>query len=183
LFLAPGFEEIEALSPVDYLRRAGIEVCAAALGGDLLVTGSHGISVRADRALETGGRLDPGDWDAVLLPGGIPGANNLAASAELGAFLKAMSASGKIVSAICASPALVLAPLGILSGRRYTCYPGMEEQVPSGAKAQWRGDPVVIDGNIVTSRAAGTAGLWAEALIRLLAGEEAARKLAASVLL
>jgi 4-methyl-5(b-hydroxyethyl)-thiazole monophosphate biosynthesis len=186
LLLAPGFEEIEALTPADYLRRAGIEVCTAAVGAGSLVTGSHGIPVTADGELAdlaARGRAVPEAWDAALLPGGMPGASNLAASAETGAFLKAMAAGGKIVSAICASPALVLAPLGLLAGRRYTCYPGMEERVPASAGARWCEEPVVVDGNIITSRAAGTAALWALALIGRLAGEDAARKLAASVLL
>ncbi|GHV24433.1 DJ-1 family protein [Spirochaetia bacterium] len=187
LFLAEGFEEIEALTPVDYLRRAGIEVCTAAIGA-ASVTGSHGIPVIADAELaelKAGGKLVPGAWDAVLLPGGLPGASNLAASVELGAFLKAMAGEGKIVSAICASPAVVLAPLGLLAGRRFTCYPGMEEKVKGSASinAEWLEEKVVIDGNIVTSRAAGTAGLWAMTLIGILAGEETAKKLTTSVLL
>jgi 4-methyl-5(b-hydroxyethyl)-thiazole monophosphate biosynthesis len=96
-----------------------------------------------------------------------------------------MAASGKLVAAICASPAVVLAPLGLLAGRRYTCYPGMEDRVSGGPSvdARWCEDPVVVDGHIVTSRAAGTAGLWAQTLTGLLVGEEAARKLARSVLL
>ncbi|GHV69713.1 DJ-1 family protein [Spirochaetia bacterium] len=196
LFLAEGFEEIEALTPVDYLRRAGIEVCTAAIGAasgrGKTVTGSHGIPVIADAELaelKAGGKLVPGGWDAVLLPGGLPGASNLAASVELGAFLKAMAGEGKIVSAICASPAVVLAPLGLLAGRRFTCYPGMEEKVDTSVKgtsakgAQWLEEKVVIDGNIITSRAAGTAGLWAMTLIGILAGEDVAQKLTASVLL
>jgi 4-methyl-5(b-hydroxyethyl)-thiazole monophosphate biosynthesis len=184
LLLADGFEEVEALTPVDYLRRAGVEVCAAALGKGRLVTGSHGIPVSADAELgelAAAGKLEPGGWDAVLLPGGMPGASNLAASAETGAFLKAMAAGGKIVAAICASPALVLAPLGLLEGRRFTCYPGMEKEVKGTAR--WVEDKVAIDGNIITSRAAGTAGLWALALISALAGEAASGKIAASVLL
>ncbi|MDR2101637.1 MAG: DJ-1/PfpI family protein [Treponema sp.] len=183
LLLADGFEEVEAITPVDYLRRAGIEVCTAATGSGREVKGSHGIPVTADLILGDMLRQDKApaaSWDAVLLPGGIPGATNLAASAETGSFLKAMAAAEKWVCAICASPAVVLSPLGLLKGRRFTCVPGMETQV-SGA--HWREEPVVVDGNIITSRAAGTAAAWAVAIIGKLAGEAAAQKIASSVLL
>jgi 4-methyl-5(b-hydroxyethyl)-thiazole monophosphate biosynthesis len=110
----------------------------------------------------------------------MPGADNLAASAETGAFLKDMAAAGKWVCAICASPAVVLFPLGLLKGRDFTCFPGMETRV-SGAT--WKEEAVVADGNIITSRAAGTAAAWALRIIGELAGEQAARKIASSVLL
>jgi 4-methyl-5(b-hydroxyethyl)-thiazole monophosphate biosynthesis len=183
VFLAEGFEEVEAVTPIDYLRRAGVEVTIAAAGGGQIVTGSHGIPVRADTTLgdlvRQGGAV-PASWDAVVLPGGMPGADNLAASAALGSFVKEMAAAGKWVCAICASPAVVLAPLGLLEGRKFTCYPGMEKRV-SGAR--WSGDPVVTDGAIITSRGAGTAGDFAAAIIGRLVSEEAAEKLAQSVLL
>lgn len=183
LLLADGFEEVEALTPVDYLRRAGIEVCTAALGSGATVTGSHGIPVTADAKLGDlirQGKASASSWDAVLLPGGIPGADNLAASAETGAFLKDMAAAGKWVCAICAAPAVVLFPLGLLGGRHFTCFPGMEARV-SGA--HWQEEAVVIDGNVITSRAAGTAAAWALRIIGKLAGEPSAQKIAASVLL
>jgi 4-methyl-5(b-hydroxyethyl)-thiazole monophosphate biosynthesis len=183
VFLAEGFEEVEAVTPVDYLRRAGVEVAVAAAGRDEIVTGSHGIPVKADVTLGElagQGRAVPAAWDAVILPGGLPGADNLAASAEIGSFIREMAAAGKWVCAICASPALVLAPLGVLEGRKFTCYPGMEKTV-SGAR--WSGDRVVIDGNIITSRGAGTAGNFAAAIIGRLVSEEAAEKITQSVLL
>jgi 4-methyl-5(b-hydroxyethyl)-thiazole monophosphate biosynthesis len=184
LFLAEGFEEVEAITPVDYLRRAGIEVITAALEAKAgkTVTGAHSISVFADTSLPELGsaRLKADAWDAVLLPGGMPGASNLAASKELGVFLTEMAAAGKLVSAICASPAVVLFPLGLLKGRHFTCFPGMEKQV-SGAS--WSSDPVVCDGNIITSRAAGTAGLWAASLIEKLIGRQEAGELKERVLL
>jgi 4-methyl-5(b-hydroxyethyl)-thiazole monophosphate biosynthesis len=189
VLLAPGFEEVEAVTPIDYLRRAGIEVkvaaVAAGIGESRDLTGSHGIALRADTTLanlaaEAGGvpalcRA----LDAVVLPGGMPGASNLAASGDTAALLKAMAQEGKTVAAICASPALVLAPLGLLKGRRFTCFPGMEQ----GLEGLWSGDPVVVDGSLITSRGAGTAGLFAVAVITGLLGEEAGRKLAQSVLL
>jgi 4-methyl-5(b-hydroxyethyl)-thiazole monophosphate biosynthesis len=183
VFLAEGFEEVEAVTPVDYLRRAGVEAVMVSAGRGEVVTGSHGIPVKAGAALGDlvkQGRLAPAFWDAVVLPGGLPGADNLAASAEIGAFIKEMAAAGKWVCAICASPAVVLAPLGVLEGKKFTCYPGMEKAV-SGAR--WSGDRVVIDGNIITSRGAGTAGDFAAAVIGKLVSEDAAVKLAQSVLL
>ncbi|MDR2079210.1 MAG: DJ-1/PfpI family protein [Treponema sp.] len=183
LFLADGFEEVEALTPIDYLRRAGIEVTTVSVSANPAVKGAHGLPVMADSTLTelAGlGRLGAKSWDGVLLPGGMPGASNIAASEGASALLREMDAAGKLVCAICASPAGVLAPLGLLSGRRFTCFPGMEEKV-SGAR--WSEDRVVVDGNIVTSRAAGTAGAWAAAIIGKLTGENEAKKLAQSVLL
>jgi 4-methyl-5(b-hydroxyethyl)-thiazole monophosphate biosynthesis len=183
VFLAEGFEEVETITPLDYLRRAGIEVSTAAIGTDQTVKGSHGIPVIADTTLSTltkQGKIDPSAWDGVILPGGMPGATNLAASKEVGDFLKAISLAGKWVCAICASPAVVLFPLGILKDRRFTCYPGMEKQV-SGAV--WSEDKVVIDGNVITSRGAGTAAAWSIAIIEKLTDEAAAQKIASAVLL
>jgi 4-methyl-5(b-hydroxyethyl)-thiazole monophosphate biosynthesis len=183
VFLAEGFEEVEAVTPIDYLRRAGVEVTIASAEGGEIVTGSHGIPVKADTTLGDlvkQGRAVPASWDAVVLPGGLPGADNLAASAAVGAFVREMAAEGKWVCAICASPAVVLAPLGLLAGKKFTCYPGMEKTV-SGAS--WSGGRVVIDGAVITSRGAGTAGNFAAAIIGKLVSEEAAEKIAQSVLL
>ncbi|MFP3089477.1 DJ-1/PfpI family protein [Treponema sp. TIM-1] len=181
VFLANGFEEVEAITPIDYLRRAGIEVCTAAIGPDRTVTGSHGIPVLADTTfpeLTKQGKTTA--WDGILLPGGQPGASNLAASRELGSLLQEFAAAGKWVCAICASPAVILAPLGLLKGRRFTCFPGMETGLSDG---QWSEDPVVIHDNIITSRAAGTAGLWAAAIIGKLLSDGEAKKIASAVLL
>jgi len=190
VLLAEGFEEVEALTPVDYLRRAGIEVTVAAAGTmcrgeNLLVEGSHGIKAAADTTLEgmaAENKLGSADWDAVVVPGGLPGADNLAASAETGAFLKDMAGAGKLVCAICASPARVLAPLGLLAGKKFTCYPGEEEKV-SADSAEWKQDRVVVDGNIITSRGAGTAGEFACAIVAELVSEAEAKKLAERLLL
>jgi 4-methyl-5(b-hydroxyethyl)-thiazole monophosphate biosynthesis len=190
VLLAPGFEEVEAVSPLDYLRRSGIEVTAAALeapGGEgREVAGSHGIGLRADRGLaelaaEAGGISGLcRTLDAVVLPGGMPGASNLAASGDTAGLLGAMAREGRIIAAICASPAVVLAPLGLLKGRRFTCYPGMEEGLEGGF---WSEDPVVVDGNLITSRGAGTAGAFAVAIIGALLGPDAGARVARSVLL
>ena len=193
VLLAEGFEEVEAVTPIDYLRRAGIEVTMAAVGantrgGNPVVAGSHGIQVAADITLENlsrEGKLDPSGWDGVLVPGGLPGADNLAASRETGVFLKAMTAAGKWVCAICAAPARVLFPLGILAGKKFTCFPGEEGKVfASGAAgADWKEDRVVVDGALITSRGAGTAGEFACAIIAKLVSETEAKKLAERVLL
>jgi 4-methyl-5(b-hydroxyethyl)-thiazole monophosphate biosynthesis len=193
VLLAPGFEEVEAVTPLDYLRRAGVEVTSAAItdtadtaaGGGREVRGSHGISLRPDSDLGTLAAKAGGlpalcrTLDAVLLPGGLPGASNLAASGDTAALLRAMTGEGKTVAAICASPALVLAPLGLLKGKRFTCYPGMEE----GLEGIWSPEAVVIDGSLITSRGAGTAGLFAIAIIGRLLGEAAGKKVAQAVLL
>ena len=182
ILLAEGFEEVEAITPVDYLRRAGIEVQIAALGGNLAVTGSHGIQVNADISFSGDGF--PLDWDGVIVPGGGPGSDRLAASKEAGLFLKEMAGKGKWICAICAAPARVLAPLGLLAGKKFTCYPGEEGKV-SGA--EWKEDRVVVDGNLITSRGPGTAGEFACAIIDRLNGAGGAdsegSKIAAKALL
>jgi 4-methyl-5(b-hydroxyethyl)-thiazole monophosphate biosynthesis len=190
VFLAEGFEEVEAITPIDYLRRAGIEVTVAAVGESPAVKGSHGISLRADATLNellAGDQLKASFWDGAVCPGGLPGADNLAASKETASFLKEMNGAGKWVCAICAAPARILAPLGILAGKKFTCYPGEEAAIPAsgsaGPGAIWKQDRVVIDANIITSRGAGTAGEFACAIIGKLCGEEEAEKLADRVLL
>ena len=195
VLLAQGFEEIEALTPVDYLRRAGIEVCAASVNDTSVgktVTGSHEIPVIADAVLEelaAENKLLPLMWDAVVIPGGLPGSSNLAASVRTGKFITEMAANGKWVCAICAAPALVLAPLKLLNGRCFTCYPGYEEKVISASDTAVRKEgKVVIDrnndsGGIITSQGAGTAGEFSVAIIEVLLGETAAKQIADKVLL
>ena len=182
VLLAEGFEEVEAITPIDYLRRAGIEVTTAAVGAKMTVTGAHRIPVTADTSLDSlvkEGKLAAFEWDGVVVPGGLPGAENLAASKETGAFLREMAGAGKLVAAICASPAMVLFPLGLLEGKKFTCSPGREVNV---TEAEWKQDRVVVDGNIITSRGAGTAGDFACAVISKLAGEGEAKKVAEKVL-
>jgi len=187
VLLAEGFEEVEAITPVDYLCRAGIAVTVAAIGGgtadgSLNVKGARaGLTVIADTTLQDLGQFPLIDqFDAIIIPGGMPGAANIAASAESGALITKMAAAGKLICAICAAPAIVLAPLGLLSGKKFTCFPGMEEKVQDGI---WTDARVAIDGNIITSRAAGTAGAFAIAIIGYLLGETAGEKVAQSVLL
>jgi 4-methyl-5(b-hydroxyethyl)-thiazole monophosphate biosynthesis len=172
--LAEGFEEIEAITTVDILRRAAVDVDVVGLDA-LEVTGSHGVPCKADRLL-----ADTEDADAVVLPGGLPGADNLAASHKLAGVLTAQAASGRLVAAICASPGCVLAPLGLLDGRQATCYPGFQDRFPDSAT--YVVEDVVKDGNILTSRGPGTAFPFGLALARELAGERIADELARGML-
>jgi len=180
VLLAEGFEEVEAVTPIDYLRRAGVEVTTAAISFILNVKGARGIKIDADTTLA--GLVEDEDisWDAVIIPGGSNGAANLAASKQTGDLLKDMAAAGKLVCAICASPAVVLSPLGLLAGKEFTCYPGLEEKVKDG---KWSDERVVVDGNIITSRGAGTSGEFAIAIIEKLLDKETAKKIADAVLL
>lgn len=165
VILAEGFEEIEALTTVDILRRVNVEVTVAGLSGDV-VKGSRGVVVKADRVL-----LDSdSDHDIVILPGGMPGAENLAKSSKVRKLILDMHARGKLVAAICASPALVLSPFGVLDAKKATCFPGMEPNFTARVKAVK--DAVVQDGNIITSRGPATAFAFALKIAENLVGKE-----------
>ncbi|MBF0777431.1 DJ-1 family glyoxalase III [Streptococcus cuniculi] len=164
VILANGFEEIEALTPVDVLRRASMECDMVGLTS-LEVEGSHGIKVQADKVFDG----DLSAYDMVVLPGGMPGSVNLRDHTSLIAALQAVEEQDKYVAAICAAP-IVLEKAGLLAERRYTCYPGQEAAIPSG---QHTVETVVVDGNIVTSRGAGTALDFAYRLVDLLGGDGA----------
>jgi 4-methyl-5(b-hydroxyethyl)-thiazole monophosphate biosynthesis len=176
VFLAEGFEEVEAVTPVDFLRRAGIEVTTVAVGKDKVVTGARGIPIVADTVA---GDLVGLPYDAVVLPGGMPGSKNLAASEAVDAVVKEAAAQGKLIAAICAAPVTVLAHKGLLAGKKFTCFSGMEKEV-SGAV--WREEDVVADGSLITSRGAGTAALFALAIIEYLLDKETADKIGKSTL-
>ena len=166
VFLAPGSEECEALLVVDILRRAGVEVTVAAVGGDKTVLTSHKVSINTD-ALAA--EIDPADYDACVLPGGIPGVNNLAADPDVRRVCDACNAAGKRVAAICAAPT-VLGGFGLLEGRKATVYPGMDDGLTGAVHT---GDEVTVDGNITTGRALGAAIPFALKLAEQLAGKEA----------
>lgn len=170
VLLAAGFEEIEAVTVVDLLRRAGIEVRTAALG-PRDVAGSHGITLTADLALDS---VDPDGFEMIVLPGGLPGADHLKADARVITMLRRFAAAGRYTAAICAAPG-VLAHAGLLEGRAATSYPGIlrADSAPGLRLSQ---DPVVIDGHVVTSRGPGTAMEFGLALIGLLEGSQAARR-------
>ena len=177
VYLAEGFEEVEAITPVDMLRRAGAQVVTAAVGKKLEVTGAHGITVTADALADC---IDIQDADMIVLPGGCPGYENLAASESVAKAVEYMVSNEKYVAAICGAPAAILGPRGYLKNKRATCYPGMEEEL--GCKRLWNGS-VCVDGNIITSRSAGTAMSFAIVLVRELLGDTAASKLQKAIVL
>ncbi len=170
VILADGFEEIEAVTPIDVLRRAGLEVTLAGVSGKT-ITGAHGIKFQTDVTLDEYKGLP----DAVILPGGLPGAKNLGESKKVGELVRQMNSQKKLIGAICAAPALVLAPAGILNGRKATCYPGFEKNFPP--PVSFSGERVVVDEHIITSRGPGSALEFALELVEQLAGKEKAQTL------
>jgi 4-methyl-5(b-hydroxyethyl)-thiazole monophosphate biosynthesis len=176
VILAEGFEEIEAVTAVDILRRAGINVTVAGVS-DIKVTGARGLAMIADKKLEATDM----DFDACVLPGGMPGAANLASSEKVRTIITKMNREGKIVAAICASPAVVLAPLGILKNKSATCYPGMQENI--GKETNYKKNNVVVDGNIITSRGPATALEFSLTIAEKLSGKEISDRVKIAVLL
>ncbi len=169
-FVASGFEEVECLTVVDILRRAGIQVLLTSVSSDLQVTGSHGITVVTDQ------RIDEADFDScdvLFLPGGVPGTPNLAASDLLCRQLCRFSAQGKRIAAICAAPS-VPGDLGLLEGYHVTCYPGWESHLRG---AVYENTGVITDRNITTGRGMGFAVDMGLELVRILKGEDTAFKL------
>ena len=175
IFLADGFEEIEGLTVVDILRRGGVDIEMVSVGNSLYVTGSHQITVKADR-LFADGPLD--DALMYVLPGGMPGTTHLQEHAALGDLLKEAKAAGKKIAAICAAPR-VLGGLGLLDGEAAVCYPGNEELL-TGASVLY--DEVAVSGQVTTSRGMGTAIPFALSLLGQLKGEEAAEKIEKGIL-
>ncbi len=176
ILLVEGFEETEAVIPVDMLRRAGIEVALTAIGNNLQVKGSHGIALQADILLKNTKDV----FDALILPGGMPGAKNLASQESVIKLIRKYFEQRKFVCAICASPAYALLESGILSGKKATCYPG--DEVRFGEDTRYLKEDVVIDGNIITSAGPGTAFYFALAIIEKLAGKESANSVKAKAL-
>lgn len=174
LFLANGFEEVEGLTVVDLLRRAGIECVTVSVTGESTVTSSHNIALSADRLFEDGTLLDA---DMLVLPGGMPGTLNLLAHEGLKKLLASYAADGKYIAAICAAPS-VLGAHGLLAGKKATCYPGFEEKLTGAVCSTSK---VVRDGNIITSRGLGTAIDFALTLTSLLTDQATADQIAASI--
>lgn len=176
VLLAEGFEEIEALTPVDYLRRADVEVDMASLTEDLSVTGSHGIMVSADTTLDA---VDPAVYDGVYLPGGMPGSLHLRDDARVLKIVRDFSGSGKAVAAICAAP-IVLEKAGIIANKRVTGYPGTVDKLEN--VGTYDADAIVVqDENIFTGRGAAAAAYLAFALITVLCGEETTERVKVGV--
>ena len=174
VLLADGFEEIEALTPPDLLRRAGFDVRTVGIGGKIVV-GAHKIPVICDM---TADEVDPSRVSMVILPGGMPGAENLDASPFVGRLLDSVLSRGGRAAAICAAP-LVLGRRGYLRGKRAGCYPGFEGELTGAVPCDL---PVVTDGNITTAKGMGVALAFAEELVALLAGKEKARELSRAVM-
>ncbi|MCI5649733.1 MAG: DJ-1 family glyoxalase III [Fusicatenibacter sp.] len=170
IFLADGCEEIEALTPVDLLRRAGEEVCTVSVMGRKEIIGSHRITILADCTIE---ESEFDDGDLLVLPGGMPGTLNLGGCESLAALIRSYDDKGKRIAAICAAPS-ILGVMGILKDKKAVCFPGFEEKL-AGAKIQEQ--PTVTDGNVTTGRGMGAAIDFSLELIRVLKGEEAAKKM------
>lgn len=170
VFLADGFEEIEGLTVVDILRRAGVDTEMVSVTEERMVTGSHKIPIRADVCFKD---ADFSETELLVLPGGMPGTLNLGACKELTKLLLKFHESGKKVAAICAAPS-VLGDLGILKGKKAACYPGFESRL-TGAEVVF--DRVAQDGNVTTSRGMGTAIPFALSLVAQLVSEEKALEL------
>ncbi len=149
LFFATGFEEVEALTVVDILRRGGVDCKTVSVTGDYDVTSSHAVTVRADLLFE---EQSLEDGDMLILPGGIPGTPNLKAHAGLDKLIRQYYEAGKYLAAVCAAPT-VYGEKGLLQGRKATCFPGMESGLVG---AEHREDKVVCDGQFITSRGMGT---------------------------
>ncbi len=172
ILLADGFEEVEAMTPVDLLRRAGAEVTMVSVTGGKVVTGARRIPVVTDLLIG-----QQGEGDMLILPGGMPGTTHLKEHAGVRNLVQDFYDQGKYIAAICAAPT-VFGDMGLLRGRHATCYPGLEGGL-IGAKVST--DSVVVDGNIITSRGVGTALDFACKLIELLFGKEKADEIAKSV--
>jgi protein deglycase len=164
--LAEGFEEIEALTPIDVLRRAGLEVTVAGVGGTL-ITGAHRVPVKCDVEVSS---IESNKFDCIVLPGGMPGAVNLSDSNSVSKLITSIYDAKGLVCAICASPAVVLAPLGILEDKVAVCYPGMEGCAPNVTFVG--GTPVLQCQNVITSAGPGTAGKFAFKIVEALVGKE-----------
>lgn len=190
--LADGFEEIETVVPYDLLVRAGFTVKTISFAKDSLVRGSRGLEIKADKhklELDLDKAIQEGRLPhAVLLPGGLKGTENLSKESEVGKLLLAMHENNRLIAAICAAPVVVLSPLGILQKARYTCYPGMEKEIPQYAGSDFQkltentvyeaNERVVQDKNLITSNGPGSASHFAFAIIEHFAGTELSKSIA-----
>jgi len=170
--LVNGFEEIEAFTIVDVLRRAGIEVEMVGIPGTT-ITGAHGIRVQVDKRIS---EVKEEEYDGIILPGGSPGYQNLMKSSRILDIVRKLNAQGKLIGAICGAP-LVLAKAGVLETKRATVYPGLEKQLPYP-----RDERVVIDGNVITSQGPATAMEFALKIVEKLLGKSKASEVAEALL-
>ncbi len=176
IILAHQFEEVEAVTPIDFLRRAGIDVTIAGLE-DQTIKSARGISMLSDVKLQD---IENQYFDAVILPGG-KGAWTIAESDRARTFILNHYRNNKLIAAICAAPAIILGKsLGILDNKAFTCYPGLEHEAGSG---RYCNTPVVQDSNCITAQGPGSAAQFALAIIKALAGNEKAQEIARATLL
>ena len=169
-FIANGSEEVEAMIPVDVLRRAGVDIKIISATGELEVTTSHGVRIIADGLVED---TDTSDADLLMIPGGIPGAPTLCEHPLVREKIKAQYDAGKLVSAICAGP-MIFGSLGIANGKRCTCYPGFEENLTG---AEYTAELVTVDGNVITGEGPAATFPYAYKLCEMLCGAETAKAL------
>lgn len=177
IILAQGFEEMEAIISIDILRRAGVEVVIACIGDDFLVEGSRKIMVQAQVKLEAIDYVP----DALVLPGGMPGARNLEQSDVVIDLIRKVVKQDKVLAAICASPAHALVKAGVLKGKMATCYPG--DEVLFSSDIIYKKQDVVVEGNIITASGPGTAFDFALAIVKKLCGQEMAEKIKKAALI
>jgi 4-methyl-5(b-hydroxyethyl)-thiazole monophosphate biosynthesis len=171
--LFPGFEEVEAVAPVDLLRRAGVEVVVASLNGETLVTGRCNLTVQTDATLD---EVANQDFDLLLIPGG-PGIKDVRSDGRVAKLAQTTAQAGKPVAAICAAPT-VLKDAGLLAGKRFTSHAGVLPELPESLVQE----RVVEDGGIITSRGAATAVDFGLALVNRLCGETAAAEVAKGIM-
>lgn len=176
--IADGSEDIETVTIVDTLRRAGVEVTLASVMAGREVTCANGTRITADALIQD---CADQDWDAVVAPGGMPGAEHLAACATFTALLRKQQEKDAVIGAICAAPAVVLARHGILKGKQATCYPGFEEPLLESA-GMCMTQEVVVDGDVITSRGPATALKFALVLVGKLCGPEKSREVGRGML-
>lgn len=174
IFFADGLEEIEGLTVVDLLRRAGIETTIVSIMNSLEINGSHGIKITADKMLKD---VDFKNSDMIVLPGGLKGTNNLGNCKELVEQIKSYNKDGKMLAAICAAPS-IFGENNVLDGKRATCYPGFEDKLKGASVVN---APVVKSQNVITSRGMGTSHNFGLAIVEHYLGKEKAKELAESV--
>lgn len=173
IFLANGFEEIEALCPYDLLLRADINVKTVSINETQTVIGTHGIELKADTTLD---KLDLNeDISGIMLPGGMPGSSNLEANEKVQAFITKANAEGKLICAICAAP-FILGNRGLLCGKEATCFPGFEDKLAGAVISDKK---VVTDGNIITAKGMGVAFDFGIEIVKYFKGEALALELKA----
>ena len=181
VFIAPGLEEIEGLTVVDLVVRAGIPCDTVAITPERTVTSSHEVTIVCKRSIDDDGFAFD-DYDMLVLPGGIPGTPNLRACEPLCAEVVARAEAGRPLAAICAAPS-IFAELGLLRGRRATSNPGFQHMLVEQGAELLADDPVVVDGNLITSQGAGTAMPFALEIVRHYLGDEAVERVRAGVVL